>query len=204
MQLGPMLKQLREFADLHIIEGSLVCDANNKQAVAVREYFGDKHILLEYAKPTEDERGWRTYEGLEAAMGFVERKLAALPGGGADVLFGFSQGSNLITCLCARAERGAPGAPPPFRAAVLLSPSRPGWAAQLPELFASPLATPTLMGFSDTDEVIGDGPLEVAKLWSPQCLRSCKHVGPGHRPLPSRDPAFVTGVAEFIAKFCPQ
>ena len=149
--------------------------------------------------------------------------VAALPGGGgADVLIGFSQvcsarhgicprpdarepdgrvwqGDNFSACLAARASAAV-------RAIVLLAPSRPGWAKQLPTLFAAPLAVPALIAWSDTDKVCLDGPEHVANLFEPGCVVRHKHGGPGHRPLPSakeeRD-ATVQAMRELIERCCP-
>jgi len=210
MQLGPLLRVLREAADLHFIDGTMEIDKDNSQAAAVRQYFGDKHVLYEYARPGADERTWRTYEELDTCVERLEAALARLPGGAADVLLGFSQGANLITCLCARGALGQPGAPHPFRAAVILSPTNPGWARQRPDLFASPITTPTIIAYSDTDTQTvthaGCGPKEVAKLFTPAAVTLHQHSGPGHRPLPG-DPsernAFVEVVMALLARQCP-
>lgn len=215
VQLGPLVRVLREMADLYFIEGSIVVGEDNEQAAIIRQFFGDDHTLYEYARPTTDERQWRTYAALDAGIEALEAALADLPGGGADALIGFSQGANLITCLCARGAYRAPGgtpttAPMPFRAAVLLSPASPGWAAQRPDLFSAPLLTPSLVAYSDTDTQVctehGCGPRNVALLWAPAVVTVFQHSGPGHRPLPvdlkERD-AFVNEVVALLKRECP-
>ena len=211
LQLAPLLRVLRGAADLHFIDGSMEIALDNPQAAAVRQFFGDKHTLYEYARPTEDARGWRTYEGLDVCLERLEGALARLPGGGADALFGFSQGANLITCLCARAAASAQeGAPLPYRASVLLCPSNPGWVSQRPELFAAPLPTPTLIAYSDTDQQVvtehGCGPRNVSRLYAPEVSSVVAHSGPGHRPLPADNAernCFVEEVMRFLATHCP-
>lgn len=226
VQLGPLVRVLREMADLYFIEGSFVVGEDNEQAAIVRQFFGESHTLYEYARPTTDERQWRTYAALDAGIEALEAALADLPGGGADALIGFSQGANLITCLCACGANRAPGeapttapmsipgtpttAPVRIRAAVLLSPASPGWAAQRPDLFSAPLLTPSLVAYSETDPQVcsehGCGPRNVALLWAPAVVTVFQHSGPGHRPLPvdlkERD-AFVNEVVALLKRECP-
>ena len=201
MQLGRLLPVLRELGDIFVIEGSLVVDEDAPQVAEVRKFFGDKHVLKQYALPEVSENGWRTYSRLDAAVAHLEAQLSKLPGGGgADVLLGFSQGANLLTCLCAR---GAPAKP--YRGVIMLAPSKPGWSQQLPELFAKPQTTPALLCYSETDTV-GTGHAEVASLWDSQCLRKLKHAGPGHRPTPAdreEMAQFIATVKQFIEEHCP-
>ena len=208
IQLGQLMRPLKEVADLFFIDGSLEVDPTTEQAVTMRKFFGEKQTYMEYARATEDHRGWRTYSLLAEAIQHIEKELANLPGGGgADALFCFSQGSNLGTILAARASLGAAGAPPPFRCVVLLSPTLPGYTSQLPELFAAPLSTPALVLHCKEDTTIRDGPVELGKLWSPEAFTPLEHSGPGHRPLPSakEDHAMVAqAITAFIAKNCPQ
>ena len=73
VQLGPLVRVLREMADLYFIEGSIVVGEDNEQAAIIRQFFGDDHTLYEYARPTTDERQWRTYAALSPrfAQGFA-------------------------------------------------------------------------------------------------------------------------------------
>ena len=48
-----------------------------QQAATVRQFFGDKHELKEYAHATADEAGWRTYERIEETVDELERRGAA-------------------------------------------------------------------------------------------------------------------------------
>ena len=212
MQLGRLLTKIKEFADVFVVEGSLVARDDDPQTVSMKGFFGEKHTFKEYARATADERGWRTYSGLEAAAATVEKAIAALPGGGgADVLIGFSQGANMISCLCGRAGAALAGAAPPFRAAVLLAPANPGWAKQLPKAFANPLTTPTIIAFSDSDKNVnieaGSGPRNNALLYASGSVRVTQHAGPGHRPLPAdKDElaALIDAVVALIKEQCPQ
>ena len=211
-QFGPLFRVLRPVAELLLIEGQLPLAPDNKvsaaQVAEVRKFIGDSHVLKEYARPNLDGRGWRTYDGLDDAFKYVEQKIVSLTDGdGADVLIGFSQGGNLISCLAARAALGIAGAPPkPYRGVVILSPGHPGWAAQLPELFANKLTTPAIVGHSTTDTV-ATGHAEVAQLWSGSCVTELAHGGPGHRPLPGNrqeQQSLVAAVERFVAQHCPQ
>lgn len=193
IQLAKLLTPLRERCDVFIVEGALTAREESAETQVVRNHFGAKHVLREYARATFDERQWRTYDDLDDSMARVESDIAALSGGGgADVLIGFSQGANLITCLCARGS---------YRAAVLLAPSNPGWAKQLAGAFAAPLTTPTIVGYSDTDAQVnnsgGCGPANTARLYAPESVTILHHAGPGHRPLP-REPADLQRVIDAV------
>ena len=200
IQLGKLWSVLRELADVFVVEGDFVVHEDNPQAAEMRKFFGASHVLKEYGRPTVDSRRWRTYEGLDESLERLE--LAVEERGGADVLIGFSQGANFASLLCARAmHAGAVGGHQPFRAAVLLAPACPGWVKQKPDLFATPLTTPALVGYSDSDmQVItsaGCGPDETARLFSSSSVQIVKHGGPGHRPLP-KDPDELARVIEAI------
>lgn len=204
MQLGKVKMTLGNEMDFHYVEGQRVCDDNNPMVAGMRKVFGDDAVLREYAIATEDSRGWRTYDELDAAIKYLEKKFKGLPGGPPDVVLGFSQGANLATLLLARAELRLPGAPPPYRCGILLSGSKPGWAAQFPDLFAAPLETPLLVASSDTDEIVGTGPDEQAKLF--MHVTRAKHLGPGHRPLPAdreEVKVLVQQMRDLIMQYCP-
>eukprot|EP00966_Prymnesium_polylepis_P062589 1452554-Prymnesium_polylepis.1 len=124
IQLAPLLTRLSEAAEIHFIEGGQTCAEDNPQVKPMRQFFGKRHVLKEYCTFGVDDRGWRIYPGLQDALAYVQSQLAALPGGGADALIGFSQGANLISCIVANAERTST----PLRCAVLMSPNLPGWA----------------------------------------------------------------------------
>lgn len=218
MQLGKLLPKLRQVADVFIVEGPLTSREDNKQTIAMRQYFGDNHTLKEYALAYEDARDWRLYEDIDTAVARIEQAIASLPGGGgADVLMGFSQGANMTCILCARAERGMRGAKPaPYRAAVMLAPANPGWTTQTGEAFSQPLTTPAIIAYSDTDTQVclpvdgdkgGCGPRNTAELFAPANRRVLHHAGPGHRPLP-KDAAEAESVRDeilaLVATNCPQ
>jgi predicted esterase len=213
IQLAPLLKQL-SFAEVHLIEGNCPV-GDTPQAREMRKYFGDDQELKEYSPQSWDERGWRTYPRLETAIAHVETELAKLPGGGVDVLLGFSQGANLITSLVARAEVAAR----PFRCAALLSPGRPGWAAQIPDAFAARLRTPVVIVWSPSDQFIcgpttsGEapqlattGPHLCALLWEEEAVTRFPHSGPGHRPLPKETEersALLQCIGDHVTRHCP-
>jgi hypothetical protein len=211
MQLMALLKQLKPLADsVTVIEGRKTVSPDKPEAVSIRKFFGDGP-LYEYATVDYDEEGWRLYPELMPAVEYIEGKLAALPGGGADVLIGFSQGSAMISLVSALAEqRGTP-----FRCVVLLAALLPGYARAAPpcgrpDLFEKKLTTPALLAHAPDDELIrskgGDvGPVEVAKLWEPACVAMHEHLGPGHRPLPADMPnrnTLVEAIVAHVAKHC--
>ncbi|KAL1520856.1 hypothetical protein AB1Y20_022417 [Prymnesium parvum] len=200
IQLGPLLSRLRAHA-CHFIEGRAAVADDSPIGATMRRHFGAGQQLLEYARAAFDERDWRIYPDLDDALAYVERELAALPGGGADVLVGFSQGANLISCVAALLERKGT----PLRCVVLLSPHRPGWARQRPELFSSPLSTPAIIAWCPEDTMISGGPEETAKLWAPGCAKLCPHSGPLHRPLPANNEeraALLDDVLQLISQEC--
>ena len=212
MSIGRLSALLRDKCELFYIEGNLMIDESYQgparaQAEIVRQTFGNSMKLFEYAPASEDARGWRTYQQpqLDEALEYIERQIAALPGGGGvDALLGFSQGANLITMLVPTFARHTTSAP--LRCVVMLSPSLPGWAADKAALFNAPLTTPALLAYSETDTT-ALGRQEVAKLWAPQSIRTLVHTGPGHRPLPqAKDElqATVQTIADFILHWCPQ
>ena len=212
MQTSALQRELAAAgAELHVIEGSRECEKDNPQLQPMVDYFGDSHKYKEYARAVWDERRWRTYEAksMESAITYLEAALAKLPGGGVDVLVGFSQGANMITCLAARAERAGR----PYRATVLLSLQLPGWAAQEAELFASPLRTPSLIIWAPSDTTVyhpdtkACGPVECSKLFEAGYATQREHGGPGHRPLPKDKPeatALVGEIKAFVEAWCPR
>lgn len=213
MQANALLRAMQERlgAECHIIEGPLECEANNPQLETMKGHFGESHSYLEYARSTYDERRWRTYsaDSLNHALMHCEAEIQkAFPGtDGADALVGFSQGAHLITLLAARAEQTQR----PLRAAVMLSTSLPGWTAQMPDLFAQPLATPALIAWSTSDSLLyhpetrACGPHENGKLFAAATLR--EHSGPGHRPLPKDKVdcgALIDEICAFLSARCPE
>lgn len=72
-----------------------------------------------------------------------------------------------------------------MRCVLMLSPHRPGWAKQRPDLFSSKLSTPALITWCPEDTIITGGPEENFKLWSTGCVQLFRHGGPRHRPLPA-------------------
>lgn len=203
-QLGPMLRALKDEVDFTFVEGALTVADDNAQAAGMRRFFGKDQVLREYAVATADGRGWRQYVGVAAAVNVVEEAIRALHRP-VDALLGFSQGANFSTMLDARAALGLDGALPPLRCVVLMACGRPGWAAQEPSWFASPIGTPAFVATTEDDDVAATGPDEVAKLYTKPSF--VVHSGPGHRPLP-RDredsEALVKQLREFIQRHCPR
>ena len=195
IQLGPYLVKLKEVADVYFVDGPKLIDPENPQAQMMKKFFGPKQILREFANATTDDRGWRTYDDLDAAIDGAEAAVDAACGGSApDALLCFSQGSNFGTMLASRAERrGAP-----YKALVLLCGARPGWVNQLPkDAFEPLLETPALVGSADKDTVVEGGPAEIAKLF--KAPETCSHKE-GHRPLPA-DKAASTALQATISEF---
>jgi predicted esterase len=204
IQLYALLKALKDDAEFFFIDGHRTIEPGNTQAATIRQFYGDDLPLMEYGRPRLDDRDWRTYLGLDDGIAAIEKALCSIPGGGADVLLGFSQGANFGTMVASRAARGGAGAAAPFRCLVLLSPTLPGWVRQKPELFEAPLGTPALVTWSEDDDVVKSGPTEVASLFTD--ARTRVHLGPGHRPLPAKkeELAMLAGeIRAFVLEQCP-
>ena len=198
MQLSPFLPKLAEIADVRFVDGPKDIDPENPQAAMMRQFFGAKQRLREFAEATVDDRGWRTYEGLEEGLAGCEAAiLEQCDGRAPDALLCFSQGSNFGTMLAAKAERAGT----PYKGVVLLCGARPGWTAQFPAgTFAPPLETRALVGSAEKDAVVANGPEEQAKLFA--APERCSHAE-GHRPLPgNRDAsaALQATIADFLAR----
>lgn len=199
IQLGQMIGRIEAFGDLAFIDGPKEVDAGNAQAEMMRKFFGKNQVLREFGNATLDDRGWRTYDDLDARLDACEaavRKGGELP----EALLCFSQGSNFATMLAARAERAGN----PYKCVVLLCGARPGWTAQCdPSYFATPLQTPALVGSAERDGVVGasptgapDGPDEIAKLFAN--VDRCSHPEE-HRPLPANKAAKESLQATIVA-----
>eukprot|EP00928_Gymnodinium_smaydae_P027636 TRINITY_DN21304_c0_g1_i1.p1 TRINITY_DN21304_c0_g1~~TRINITY_DN21304_c0_g1_i1.p1 ORF type:complete len:258 (-),score=37.86 TRINITY_DN21304_c0_g1_i1:260-1033(-) len=179
-QLGVLISESKSDLDLLFADGTLHCDAScpivGSQVQLMRKYFpqGD---LLQWALPSEDANGWRTYEGLNAVVESLEHLLRREAP--VDAVLGFSQGANFATVVAALATHRL-GIP--LRCAVHLCPSLPGWTTQLPDLFREklPLASLVVKALKDTIAVGSD---EIASLYAEATIVShCE----GHRPLPGQ------------------
>lgn len=199
-QFGTIMPRLSSRVELVFIDGPRICSDDAPHVATMRKFFGKDQVLREFATATQDSRGWRTYINLEQAIDQAEEALRKqVQGGEPQALIGFSQGANFATMLAARAERQGK----PFACCVLSCGARPGWVRQAPELFEAQLVTPALVVASENDPVVGDGPIEIAKLFkSPVVLRHSE----GHKPLPRADKAcleeLVTQICNFVVKHC--
>ena len=136
-----------------------------------------------------------TYVGLEAAL----ERIAAAAAAAAepyDGVVGFSQGANLAVALAAKLEAEKK----PLRFVVAFCGSQFGWAAQLPELFAAPLATPALLVRGEKDTLC-PAPLcdALAALFRAGAVATVAHTA-GHRPLPSA-PQENVALCRRVARF---
>ncbi|KAJ8604884.1 hypothetical protein CTAYLR_010416 [Chrysophaeum taylorii] len=198
IQLGALLPKLSS-VDLVFVDGPRLASEGNAQYNMMRSFFGKDQVLREFGTATLDDRGWRTYDGVDRAVDEAEAAVRArFPGAPPRALLGFSQGANFTTMLAARAERRGE----PYACVVLFCGARPGWAKQMPSLlFETPLATPALLVAAKEDTVVGDGPYEMAKLFaSPVVLTHAE----GHKPLPSADPEALNALTSEIAAFLRQ
>ena len=201
-QLKHLLPLLGSSVELVDLEGGLLSeevrfdDRGRQNMALLYKVFGDDQVLREHAVTCYDEAGGFYYERLDEGTAHLEAQLRALPAP-IDALLGFSQGANFSTILSARAEHHVGGAPPPFRALVLLENDPPAWPAQMPELFAAPLAVPALLvgGQRDAPKTEAVGRLYAHAEYA--------YHDEGHRPLP-KDPAacmaLVERIRDFIAK----
>ena len=53
IQLAPLLRKLKEVADIHVIAGHLDIEASNPQAASMKKWFGQHQVLVEYARATQ-------------------------------------------------------------------------------------------------------------------------------------------------------
>ena len=111
-------------------------------------------------------------------------------------IVGFSQGANLAVALAAKLEAEKR----PLRFVVAFCGSQFGWAAQLPELFAAPLATPALLVRGEKDTLC-PAPLceALAALFRAGAVATVAHTA-GHRPLPSA-PQENVALCRRVARF---
>lgn len=200
IQFASMMPRLSSKAELVFIDGPRLCAEDAAHVATMRKFFGKDQVLREFATATEDSRGWRTYDNLEQAIDQAEEAIRKqVRGEDPQALIGFSQGANFATMLVARAERRGK----PFACCVLFCGARPGWVRQAPELFETQLVTPAIIVASENDPIVGDGPIEISRLFkSPVVLRHSE----GHKPLPRADKArleeLVTRVSNFVVKHC--
>ena len=162
----------------------------------MRKTFGEDQRLFEHAVTRYDDEGRFYYDRLDEGIAHLEatmRRRAPI-----DALIGFSQGANMATILSARACLKRDGAPPPFKALVLLENDPPAWHTKnVPELFTQPLQVPALLVGGSTESPKTE---EVGRLYAePQHLRHNE----GHRPLPKeaeRCEALVEGMVAFLRR----
>ena len=184
-------------ADCTFLDGDLPTVASDP---AISEFFPGLP-QLRYATPSKlpaagdaIEAGG-TYVGLEAAL----ERIAAAAAGAAepyDGVVGFSQGANLAVALAAKLEAEKK----PLRFVVAFCGSQFGWASQLPELFAAPLATPALLVRGEKDTLC-PAPLceALAALFRAGAVATVAHTA-GHRPLPSA-PQENVALCRRVARF---
>ena len=194
IQCAPLrARAAKRGVDLIFFDAPKLVAASNPHAELMHKFFGKDQVLREFGPAKLNGRGWRTYEDpLEVAESAHEALLEACGGEEPDVLLGFSQGANMLSILAAKAEREGR----PYRCLVALCGARPGWAAELPDLFffrdgdsSSPLKTRLLCVRGESDAQVGpnvdaglpDGPTEMAKLFRDVTLLT--HPG-GHSPFP--------------------
>lgn len=135
-QLLVLSRELAEDVELVFHGGHIRCEPDDPiiggQVRLVQPFFPNE-VLTQYAIPRglagsggdpADRGTWRSYEGLDDAIARIQeamRREAPI-----DAVFGFSQGSNLLTILSAQAASGR-GAD--FRCAIHDGTSLPGWIA---------------------------------------------------------------------------
>eukprot|EP00933_Yihiella_yeosuensis_P035617 TRINITY_DN29216_c0_g1_i1.p1 TRINITY_DN29216_c0_g1~~TRINITY_DN29216_c0_g1_i1.p1 ORF type:complete len:252 (+),score=52.04 TRINITY_DN29216_c0_g1_i1:49-756(+) len=195
-----MRTQMKHFVDaaedrleLIFIDAGLKVADDNAEKVLISQYFpGQEHF--EYAKPTTDANGWRTYDGIDGALEHIQaalRKEAPI-----DAVLGFSQGSNFATMIAAQAHKKVGSA---VKCTVHLCGTKPGWKTQKPELFDEPIPLPALIVHAEKDTV-GLGADEVARLFeAPERLT---HSG-NHRPLPpapTEAKQLAASIVDFLSK----
>lgn len=198
-QIKHLLPLLPKDVELVDLEGGLLSEAvrfddrGRKNMALLYKVFGSDQVLREHAVTCYDEVGAFFYERLDEGTAHLEAQLRALPSP-VDALLGFSQGANFSTILSARAWHQVEGASPPFRALILLENDPPAWPAQMPELFASPLAVPALLvgGQLDSPKTQAVGRLYANAEFA--------YHNDGHRPLP-KDPTACKALVERIRDF---
>lgn len=143
-QLAKLFPKAKDKVDLIFLEGRM--KVNSGPAFETLQKYFPGHANLMYDNVSLDSKGWRVYEEPRQTLQWLQTQLKALEP--VDGLLGFSQGANFALMLAAQAAAGA-GIPIGF--AILLSPSAPGFVAQLPEIFTEKLPMPMLVAYGEKE-----------------------------------------------------
>lgn len=150
----------------------------------------------QWGDPLGEQLGWRRYDGFAEAVASVQKVLKEQ--GPVDCVMGFSQGANVLHAVAAQACLGK-GLP--FRCCIFLCVSKPGWVAQMPELFEYKTAMPALFVRAEKD-VVSTGTPEVSSSFENPELTT--HPGE-HRPMPAKPPEqkeLIETIRVFLEKNC--
>lgn len=142
-QLEPLMRKGRQDIEFVCIDGPIELPEGSPEWQLMDSMFsfvfpGAKYF--NYDTCVYDSRGWCAYEKPRETLRHLQAELQRL--GPFDGVLGFSGGANFALMLAAA---GVAGAGEPLSFAVLLSPSAPGFAEQLPELFERKLPLPVLL-----------------------------------------------------------
>mmetsp|Transcript_58717 Transcript_58717/g.157299 ORF Transcript_58717/g.157299 Transcript_58717/m.157299 type:complete len:330 (-) Transcript_58717:169-1158(-) len=198
-QLAALIKQAGDKFEFVFVEGCIVCDPSNpivgKQLEIMKKFFPNE-TFKQWGEPLGEQLGWRRYDGLDVACKAVQEALQKEAP--IDAVLGFSQGSNVAHLVAAQAGVGK-GAP--LRCVVHICTSKPGWVAQMPELFEYKIPVPALCISADQDTV-ATGNKELASSYEAPELAS--HSGE-HRPMPAKAPEnkeLADTIVAFLEKHC--
>lgn len=198
-QLAVLIKQAGDKVDFVFVEGCVVCDDRNpivaKQLELMRKFYPNE-VFRQWGEPLGEQLGWRRYDGLDVACKAVQEALQRE--GPIDAVLGFSQGSNVAHLVAAQAGLGRGAA---LRCVVHLCTSKPGWVAQMPELFEWKIPVPALCVSAEKD-TIATGTPEVASSYEIAELGS--HSAE-HRPLPPKPPEnqeLASKIVDFLERHC--
>mmetsp|Transcript_28854 Transcript_28854/g.65166 ORF Transcript_28854/g.65166 Transcript_28854/m.65166 type:complete len:266 (-) Transcript_28854:26-823(-) len=200
-QLEPLIQMAEAEVEFIFGDGCFETTEENAQLPLMRKVFPGEEYKEWCAGRRLDERGWRQYDGLDAALARVQELL--LLHAPIDGLLGFSMGSNVASIVAAQASCGEGVS---LRCVVHLCASLPGWTAQYPELFALPIPAPpaALICRADGDELkmAKGGADALAALYA--APRRTSHPE-GHRPLPKDSGhclRLCTEIRDFLLEHC--
>lgn len=193
-QLVHLCKLTKEDIEWVFVEGPRECDEKNpivgKQVVTMQKFYPGQ-TFSQWVEPLGEQLGWRKYDGIDAAIETIQTGLKDLAP--IDAILGFSQGSNMAHITAAQAVLGK-GAP--LRCVVHIGTSKPGWTAQMPDLFEYKNPLPALIVRAELD-VLTNGSDDIAASYEKPDRASHPDE---HRPLP-RDKAKAEELAEVIKSY---
>jgi len=208
-QFRPLMAKSGEDIEFIFHAGHLICSEDDPviggQVKLMQKFFPPP--FMQYAIPKrgdgtsdgrlEDPSTWRTYEELDECLKFTQEFM--LKEAPIDAILGFSQGSNIATCLLAQAALGL-GAN--VHCVVHMCTSLPGWKELHPHLYEQPIARPALIIRGEKDPVVS-GSDKIAEMYVPEMCKQKSHSDT-HKPFPgaAEAQALVEEIRTFLFQHC--